>query len=75
MDAFNAIVALRDELRAAAKDDHARETVQRAWEYALSRVYEGSAKTEQEAKLAFAAFADGFCTGVHQANGTVCSRS
>lgn len=72
MSPLKVIEDLRDALLAEAGDDHTREIAQRAWQYAFNRVGEGSARTEQEAKLAFAGFADGFCTGTHQANGTTC---
>jgi len=55
-------------------DEHATEIAMRALNYAVNRVREGHAKTETEAKLAYASFADGFCTGFHRGSGTECTR-
>lgn len=63
---------LRDEGLRRAKGGHQRETHERAFAYASNRVVQGHVKSPAEARTAFAAFADGFCTGVHRANGTKC---
>ena len=47
-------------------DDHRREMVTRAQIYTLRRMSEGAITDLWHAKLVFAAFADGFCTGVHK---------
>jgi hypothetical protein len=65
---------LRDAMLAGARDDHGREMVLRGFEYAKNRILDGSAPTPEAAKLAFAGFSDGFCTGLHRGNGTSCTR-
>lgn len=71
---LKAIEQIRDFMLADAKDEHGQETVARAFAYASSRIKDGSARTEQEAKLAMASFADGFCTGFHRGSGTSCTK-
>lgn len=65
---------LRDKMLADAADDHQKELIMRGFHYAVNRVRDGHAKTEEEAKMALASFADGFCTGFHRGNGSKCSR-
>lgn len=48
-----------------AVTDHDREMAQRAHVYAWRRIEDGSVTTFEAAKSVFAAFGDGFCTGVH----------
>jgi len=50
---------------AKARTDHDREMGQRAHVYTWRRIEDGSVKTFDVAKSVFAAFGDGFCTGVH----------
>lgn len=69
---LNAIEQIRDAILAEAADEHGREIAARAFAYASNRIKDGSATTEQEAKHAMAAFADGFCTGFHRGSGTQC---
>jgi len=68
------IEQIRDAMLAQAQDDHTREIALRAYMYAASRIADGSATTVQEAKIAFAAFGDGFCTGFHRGTGIPCTR-
>lgn len=66
---------LRDAMIAnAGGDEHHEEIAVRAFNYASNRVREGHAKTESEARMAMASFADGFCTGFHRGGGTQCTR-
>lgn len=71
---LKAIEQIRDAMLADTNDEHSQETVRRAFVYASSRIKDGSATTEQEAKLAMASFADGFCTGYHRGSGTSCTK-
>lgn len=61
-----------DGILAGARSDHDKETAMRGHNYAVRRVMLGMATTEAEAKLAFAAFADGFCTGFSVGSGKLC---
>lgn len=65
---------IRDEMLANAHDPHGQEIAVRAFMYARNRIADGSATTLMEAKHAFGAFADGFCTGTHVATGIPCTR-
>lgn len=71
---LKAIEEIRDAMLATAKDAHGQEIVLRAFTYAASRIADGTATTEKEAKHSMAAFADGFCTGTHRATGIPCTR-
>jgi len=71
---LEAIERIRDAMLANASDDHEREVIDRAYVYAASRIEAGHATTEGEARISMASFADGFCTGFHRGNGTVCTR-
>lgn len=66
------VMQLRDEGLRKAKNDHERETYERAFDYVVNRVVQRHATSRGEASIAFAAFGDGFCTGVHRADGTRC---
>lgn len=72
--ALKALCSIRDGMLKEAKDDHSKETVERAFVYAVNRLREGSAKTVSEAKLSMASFADGFCTGSHSHGKATCDR-
>ncbi len=66
---------LRDDGIRLAKNDHQVETFRRAFQYASRRVIAGQARNLGEARHSFSAFGDGFCTGVHRANGTRCEEN
>jgi hypothetical protein len=75
-EALVAIDALARKLLAQPDlDDHQMEMISRAVLYATRRVEDGAVVTEREAQVALAAFADGFCTGYHKGNGTLCRRT
>lgn len=71
---LEAIERIKDEMLSKHPSEHDREIIERAYIYAASRIANGHASTEAEAKLSMAAFADGFCTGFHRGSGTVCTR-
>lgn len=73
-DLIKVITEIRDSMIERHPDAHTQEIAIRAHAYALNRIVDGSATTEKEAKHAFAAFADGFCTGTHVATGIPCTR-
>jgi hypothetical protein len=56
------------------KDEHMQETLKRAHAYVASRIAAGNIVDEASVYAAFAAFGDGFCTGFHRGNGTICTR-
>lgn len=70
------LLELLDRIRhdglAQAKNDHDRETITRAYDYAKNRIAEGTAMSDNDVKMAFSGFADGFCTGFHRGSGTTC---
>lgn len=71
---LEALEKIKDSMLAKTPDEHDREIIERSYIYAASRIANGHATTELEAKLAMAAFGDGFCTGFHRGSGTVCSK-
>lgn len=73
-EALRAAEDVRAKMLETAKDEHGVETIERAFLYASRRIEEGSVTTAMGAKSAFAAFADGFCTGFHRGSGTACTR-
>lgn len=66
------IEEIREVMLRESPDEHRREIVNRAFVYARNRVADGTATTGREARMAMAAFADGFCTGFHRAAGKEC---
>jgi len=47
-------------------DDHRKELIMRAHIYTLRRMEDGAITDFWTAKMVFAAFGDGFCTGIHK---------
>jgi hypothetical protein len=73
-EAMEAVEEIKRAMLEKTSDEHGVEMIERAYVYAMRRIQEGAARSSLEAKLSFAAFADGFCTGYHRGSGTTCTR-
>ena len=72
IESVQALEKLAAELLAVAPTELDKERIQRAHVYAWRRLLFGEISTVAEARVVFAAFGDGFCTGFHRGEGSTC---